>query len=109
MVNLRLNSASERANLVGLLVCILIGLCLCAAFGFFGATRLATGQITSFGFSVGRNASTRVALVEVEGRVAAVRLPPYVACQVGNEIALVHRPSLLASGYTLANGPNPCR
>jgi hypothetical protein len=100
---------SHKATVGGLLLAFLIAASVVVAMASFGPTRAATGRIESFGLSEGKTGSHSVAVVNVDGRVAEVPVPPSAICRVGNEISLVHQRSLLGPSYTVALRPDLCR
>lgn len=105
----RLFWAFHKVSL-GLLFAGAIIVVLMLAMGGYGPGQDAIGRVTAFEIAGGvRSGPYAAAVVRVDGRFAKIRLWPSITCEVGSEVALVRRRTLLGERYAAALRPDACR
>ena len=100
--------ASNKTALVGLSVALAIGVAVSLLLVSFPGEGASVGRVTSLGLSEGKPGSSPIAVVEVDGITAQVRLPRHTDCRVGQRVALIQQRSLLGPSYGVALRPHPC-
>lgn len=100
--------ASNKAALIGLSVALALGVAISLLLVSFPGDGASIGRVTSLGLTEGKRGSRSIAVVEVDGVTAQVRIPRHVECRVGQRVALIQQRSLLGPRYDVAIQPRPC-
>ena len=106
--SIRFLLASNKAALVGLLIALGLVVAFSLVFGVFSVERASIGRVASLGLTEGKRGSRPIAVVEVDGVTAQVRIPPNIDCRTGQRVALTQQRTLLGTRYSVAIQPRPC-
>ncbi len=106
--SVRFTLASNKVALVGFSIAIALVTAISLLFGAFSVEGASVGRVASLGLTEGRKGSRPIAVVEVGGVTALVRVPPDIDCREGQQVALNQQRSLLGPRYSVATQPRPC-
>lgn len=100
--------ASNKTALVGYSIALALVVAISLLLGSLSVEGASVGRVTSLGLTEGKRGSRPIAVVEVDGVTALVRVPPNIDCRAGQRVALTQQRSLLGSRYRVAIQPRPC-
>ncbi len=104
----RFTLASNKAALVGFSIALALVIAISFLFGGFFLEGASVGRVASLGLTEGKKGSRPIAVVEVDGVTALVRVPPNIDCRAGQQVALTQQRSILGPRYSVAIQPRPC-
>ncbi|WP_395944714.1 hypothetical protein [Brevundimonas sp.] len=76
---------------------------------FVQAPQSTTGRVVSFDIASSRRGDAPAAMVQVEGRLARVKVYRRISCLIGEDMALRRYDTPVGSFYRLASVPSPCQ
>lgn len=100
--------ASNKAALVGFSIALALVVAISLLLGSFSVEGASVGRVASLGLTEGKRGSRPIAVVEVDGLTALVRVPPNIDCRAGQRVALTQQRSLWGPRYSVAIQPRPC-
>ncbi len=68
-----------------------------------------TGRVVSFDIASSRRGDAPAAMVQVEGRLARIKVSRRISCLIGEDMALHRYDTPVGSFYQIASVPRPCQ
>ena len=103
--SIRFLLASNKVALVGFSIALALVVAISLLLGAFSVEEAFVGRVASLGLTEGKRGSRLIAVVEVDGVTALVRVPPNIDCRAGQRVALTQQRSLLGPRYSVADVP----